>query len=466
METFDCAVIGSGPGGYVAAILASKAGMKTALVEKYPVLGGTCLNVGCIPSKALLDAAEKYYSAKNHASKIGIEFSKLGLNWPKMLAFKNQVIDENNKGLDFLMKKNKVTVFHGEGSLQTANSILIENRTEKKQIEAKKIILATGSKPASLPGVAFDKKVILSSTEALSIDEIPQKLLIIGGGVIGLELGSVFKRLGAKVEVVEFFDRILPNFDSGISKEMLSILKKQGLEFYLEHKVESVVVKNNQVQLSAQDKDQNKLNLEADYVLIATGRKPYTKNLGLEKVGIKTDSKGFIVVDAELKTNLPNIYALGDVIGGLMLAHKAEEEAAYVVEVMQGQKPRINHELIPSVVYTWPEVASVGKTEEECKKMGLPLQVGQFPFKALGRARASGDLEGWVKILAHQTTDEILGCHIVGARAVDLIMEVAVAMTYKASAEDVARICHPHPTFSEGIKEASFGAWNKQYLHS
>ena len=462
MENFDSAIIGAGPGGYVAAILAAKRGMKVALVEKYSVLGGTCLNVGCIPSKTLLDIAEKYHEADHKFASIGIEIKQLAPNWAKMQEVKRKVIEDNVKGIDYLMKKNKVTVFKGKASLISKDQLEIKGDKETIKIGAKHILLATGSKPSSVPGVVIDKQKVISSTEALSLAEIPKKLLVIGAGVIGLELGSVFRRLGSQVSVVEFQDRILPNFDRTVSKEAEAVFKKQGLEFYLNHKVQSIEKKGSGLVLKASSPAGEK-SLEADYVLVATGRKPYTEGLGLEKVGVSLDAKGFVQVDTNFQTSIPNIFAIGDVIGGMMLAHKAEEDAAYVVDFWAGEQPL--HFLIPSVVYTWPEISYVGLTEEECKQKGYAYKVGQFPFKALGRARASNETDGFVKILAAEKTDEVLGCHIFGSRAADLIMEVTLAMEYKASAEDIGRICHPHPTFSEAIKEAALNAWDKRAIH-
>ncbi|MBL0690979.1 MAG: dihydrolipoyl dehydrogenase [SAR324 cluster bacterium] len=469
MQKFDVIVIGSGPGGYVTAIRASQLGKTTAIIEKYPVLGGTCLNVGCIPSKALLDSSEKYHEAKTKFSKHGINTTGLTLDWAKMLSRKDRVIATNNSGIDYLMKKNKVAVFKGAASFISKNQIKIKGSKDDTIITGKNIIIATGSKPSSIKGVTLDKKRIITSTEALSLKKMPKELLVIGGGVIGLELGSVYARLGVKVKVIEFFDRILANFDTSISKEMTSSLKKLGIEFYLSHKVLSanpiVNKKSDKVEVVALDAHDKKITFLADYCLVAVGRKANTSGLDLDKVGIETNPQGFIKVDKSLKTSIDGVFAIGDVIGGVMLAHKAEEEGVYVMERLVGQLPHINYELIPNVVYTWPEVASIGLTEKQCLDQGLSIKVGNFPFSALGRARASDDIEGFVKMIADAKSDEVLGVHIVGARASDLIMEVAVAMEYKASAEDIARTCHAHPTFSEAIKEAALATWNNQPLH-
>lgn len=465
MEKFDVVVIGSGPGGYIAAIRCAQLGMKTAIIERYSSLGGTCLNVGCIPSKALLDSSEHYYNATHNFKTHGIDFKDVTPNLGQMIKRKAEVVKQTSDGISFLMKKNKITVLSGHGTFVSKNVIEIDNAGKKQQVEASKVIIATGSKPSSLPGITIDKKRVISSTEALELKEIPKNLIIIGGGVIGLELGSVYARLGAKVQVVEFMDSIIANMDKALGKELQKILKKEGMEFYLGHKVKDVSVKGKEVSVTADDATGKSITFKGDYCLVAVGRRPYTDKLGLDKAGIKTNAKGFIEVNDNLETGVPGIYAIGDVVRGAMLAHKAEEEGVFVAESMAGQKPHINYNLIPGVVYTWPEVASVGATEERLKAQGINYKAGNFPFKASGRARASMDLDGFVKVLADAKTDEVLGVHIIGPRAADMIGEAVVAMEYRASAEDIARICHAHPTFSEAIKEASLDATGKRALN-
>ena len=467
MEKFDVTVIGSGPGGYVAAIRCAQLGMKTALIEKYATLGGTCLNVGCIPSKALLDSSEHYFNAVHHFEEHGIEVKSPKVNIKQMIERKRGVVKMTCDGINFLMKKNKITVYTGVGSFESKTVINI-NKADgtKEQIESAKTIIATGSKPSSLPGIEIDKKRIITSTEALELQEVPKHLIVIGGGVIGLELGSVYARLGAKVSVVEFMDRLIPTMDAGLGKELQRVLKKDlKVEFFMKHKVESVVAKAKEVTVTADNGKGEKVEIKGDYVLMAVGRKPYTEGLNLEKAGVKLDARGRVEVDAHLKTNVDNIYAIGDVVVGAMLAHKAEEEGVFVAEQLAGQKPHINHNLIPGVVYTWPEVAAVGQTEEQLKEKGIKYKVGSFPFKASGRARASMDTDGFVKVLADETTDEILGVHMIGPRTADMIAEAVVAMEYKASAEDISRICHAHPTFTESLKEAALDATGKRALH-
>lgn len=467
MEKFDVTVIGSGPGGYVAAIRCAQLGMKTALIEKYPSLGGTCLNVGCIPSKALLDSTEHFHKATHDFEEHGIEVKGLKVNLPKMIERKRGVVKQTVAGIDYLMKKNKITVYTGHGSFVNKTTIEIAKADgSKEQIESTKTIIATGSKPASLPGIEIDKKRIITSTEALELQEIPKHLIIIGGGVIGLELGSVYARLGAKVSVVEFMDSIIATMDRGLGKELQRLLKKDlGFDFYMKHKVTGVTSKGKEVIVSADNDKGEKIELKGDYCLVAVGRKPYTENLGLDKAGVKVDARGRIETDEHLKTNVDNIYAIGDVIKGAMLAHKAEEEGVFVAETMVGQKPHINYNLIPGVVYTWPEVASVGFTEEQLKEQGKKYKVGSFPFKASGRARASMDTDGFVKVLADEATDEILGVHMIGPRCADMIAEGVVAMEYRASAEDIARMSHAHPTFTENMKEACLDATAKRPIH-
>ncbi len=467
MNTYNVVVIGSGPGGYVAAIRCAQLGMKTALVERYSTLGGTCLNVGCIPSKALLDSSEHFYNATHHFAEHGIDLKgTLTPNLTQMIGRKQQVVDQTIAGVNFLMKKNKIDVFNGHGSFENANTISIAQADGTKvQITTDKTIIATGSKPATLPFITLDKKRIITSTEALKLTEIPKHLIVIGGGVIGLELGSVYARLGAKVSVVEFMDSLIPTMDKTLGKELQKVLKKQGFELYLSHKVKEVTAKGKGVTVKADNAKGEEVVLEGDYTLVAVGRKPYTENLGLEKAGVQLDERGRIVVDKHLMTQVPGIYAIGDVIHGAMLAHKAEEEGIYVAEIMAGQKPHINYNLIPGVVYTWPEVAAVGQTEEQLKAAGIAYKVGSFPFKASARARASMDVDGLIKVLAHQETDEILGVHMIGPRAADMIAEAVVAMEYRASAEDIGRICHAHPTFTEVFKEAALDASAKRAIH-
>lgn len=467
MQTYDVIVIGSGPGGYVSAIRCAQLGLKTALVEKYDTLGGTCLNVGCIPSKALLDSSHHFEIATKHAQEHGIEISgEIKVNLGVMIARKKNVVEQTCQGIVFLMKKNKIDVYHGVGSFISETQIRVtKSNGTIEEISTKNTIVATGSKPASLPFISIDKERIITSTEALSLQEIPNHLIVIGGGVIGLELGQVYHRLGAKVSVIEYADSILPTMDKSLGKELMRVLKKQGISFYTEAKVKEVSRLENVVTVKA-DTKKGEISIEGDYCLVAVGRKPYTEGLGLEKIGIKTDERGRIIVDNHLKTNIPNIFAIGDVIRGAMLAHKAEEEGVFVAELLAGEKPHVNYDLIPGAIYTSPEVASVGKSEENLKEENRKYKIGQFPMRALGRARASTEIDGFVKILADETTDEVLGVHIVGARASDLIAEAVTAMEFRASAEDIARICHAHPTFSEAIKEAALDASANRAIHS
>lgn len=467
MEKFDVTVIGSGPGGYVAAIRCAQLGMKTALVEKYPSLGGTCLNVGCIPSKALLDSSEHFYNAAHHFAEHGIEIKAPKVNLKQMIERKRNVIKMTVDGINFLMKKNKITVYTGHGSFLSKNTIEIAKADgSKEQIESAKTIIATGSKPSTLPGIEIDKKRVITSTEALELNEVPKHMVIIGGGVIGLELGSVYARLGSKITVVEFMDRIIPGMDGALSKELQRVLKKNlGFEFLLKHKVTGVKSTAKEVTVSILNAKDEPVEVKGDYCLVSVGRKPYTDNLGLDKAGVKTDNRGRIETDEHLKTNVDNIYAIGDVVKGAMLAHKAEEEGTYVAEMMAGQKPHINYNLIPGVVYTWPEVAAVGFTEEQLKEQGRKYKTGSFPFKASGRARASMDTDGFIKVLADEATDEILGVHMIGPRAADMIAEAVVAMEFRASAEDIARMSHAHPTFTEAIREACLDATAKRAIH-
>lgn len=467
MNQYDVVVIGSGPGGYVAAIRCAQLGMKTAIIERYSTLGGTCLNVGCIPSKALLDSSEHFHNATHTFKEHGIDLkSEPKVNLGQMIKRKQDVVDQTVGGINFLMKKNKIDVLQGHGSFIDKNTINIAGTDgTNTTVAAKNVIIATGSKPASLPFIKIDKKRIITSTEALKLEEVPKHLIIIGGGVIGLELGSVYGRLGAKVSVVEFMDSIIPTMDRTMGKELQKVLKKNNFEFYLSHKVKEVTAKGKTVTVKADNAKGEELTLEGDYVLVAVGRKPYTDNLGLDKAGVTADERGRINVDGHLQTNIPGIYAIGDVVKGAMLAHKAEEEGVFVAETIAGQKPHINYNLIPGVVYTWPEVASVGQTEEQLKESGVAYKTGSFPFKASGRARASMDIDGLVKVLAHKDTDEILGVHMIGPRAADMIAEAVVAMEFRASAEDIGRISHAHPTFTESFKEAALDATSKRALH-
>ncbi len=465
MNSYDVTVIGSGPGGYVAAIRCAQLGMKTALIEKYSSLGGTCLNVGCIPSKALLDSSEHFHNAAHTFSAHGIQLKDLKVDLKQMIARKNDVVKQNVEGIKFLMKKNKIDVYTGVGSFKSANEINIQNEKETITIESKKTIIATGSKPSSLKGIEGDKKRIITSTEALNLPEIPKKLIIIGGGVIGLELGSVYARMGTKVSVVEFTDSIIGTMDRSLGKELQKSLQKIGFEFFLGHKVTGVKAKDKSVIVTADGPDGKAVTFEGDYCLLSVGRRAYTDGLGLDKIGLSTDDRGQIPVNENLETTVQGIYAIGDVIQGAMLAHKAEEEGVFVAETIAGQKPHINYLLIPAVVYTWPEVAAVGNTEEELKALGRSYKIGTFPFKASGRARASGDTDGFVKVLADKTTDEILGVHMIGPRVADVIAEAVVAMEYRASAEDISRMSHAHPTYTETFKEACLAATGNRAIH-
>lgn len=464
MDSFDVIVIGSGPGGYVAAIRCAQLGMKTAIIEKYQQLGGTCTNVGCIPSKALLDSSEHFYNASHNFKTHGIELKDLQVNLGQMIARKESVVKQNNDGINFLMKKNKITVYTGKASFVNSEIISIQGEM-KTEITSKNIIIATGSKPSTLKGITVDKKRIITSTEALKFSEIPKHLIIIGGGVIGLELGSVYARLGSKISILEFTDSIIGTMDRSLGKELQKVLQKEGFEFYLNHKVTSATTNGKTVNVKAENKEGKIISFDGDYCLLSTGRSPYTENLGLENSGLKTDESGRIPVNENLQTSVKGIYAIGDVIKGAMLAHKAEEEAIFVSEIIAGQKPHINYLLIPVVVYTWPEVAAVGFTEEELKANKREYKSGSFPFKASGRARASMDIDGFVKVLADNKTDEILGVHMIGPRAADMIAEAVVAMEYRASAEDIARMSHAHPTYTEVFKEACLMATANRAIH-
>jgi dihydrolipoamide dehydrogenase len=440
--------------------------MKTAILEKYDTLGGTCLNVGCIPSKALLDSSEHYHNAAHKFEEHGIKLKSLKADLKQMIARKNSVVSQTCDGVAYLMKKNKIDVHTGHGSFLGSNKIEVAGADTKVVLEYDKAIIATGSKPLTPEAFNYDKKRVITSTEALNITSIPKKMVIIGAGVIGLELGSVYARIGTEVEVIEFQDRILNGMDKDVSKELQRSLKKVGIKFHLGHAVTSVKSTSKNATIEFKKKDSEDVQkIVADYCLIAIGRHAYTDNLGLENIGVETDDRGRIKVDDHMQTSQANVFAIGDVIRGAMLAHKAEEEGIFVAEYMAGQKPHIDYNLIPGVVYTWPELSNVGKTEEQLKEAGIEYKVGKFPMKALGRSRASMDTEGVIKVISHKETDEILGVHMVGARAADLIMEAVALMEFRASAEDMARISHPHPTYTEAIKEAALGATGNRYLH-
>ena len=464
---FDVTVIGSGPGGYVAAIRCAQLGLKTAIVEKYSTYGGTCLNVGCIPSKALLDSSEHYHNAAHTFKTHGINLKDLSVDLPQMIKRKNEVVEQTTGGITFLMKKNKITTFHGLGSFVDKNTIKVTKADGGEEtITTKNVIVATGSKPTALPFLPIDKKRIITSTEALNLQEVPKHLIVIGGGVIGLELGSVYARLGSKVTVVEYVDSIIATMDKTLGKELQKTLSKIGFEFLLSHKVTGASVKGKKVVVTADNPKGEKVTIEGDYCIVAVGRTAYTEGLGLDKIGIQLEERGKkIPVNDHLETSVKGVYAIGDVVKGAMLAHKAEEEGVYVAETIAGQKPHINYNLIPGVVYTWPEVAAVGYTEEQLKEQGKKYKTGSFPFKASGRARASMDIDGLIKVLADAETDEILGVHMIGPRAADMIAEAVVAMEFRASAEDIGRISHAHPTFTESFKEAALAATGNRALH-
>ncbi len=466
MNKFDVTVIGSGPGGYVAAIRCAQLGFKTAIVERYNTLGGTCLNVGCIPSKALLDSSEHFYLANKNFKTHGIDIEGIKLNFPQMIARKGDVVSQNTKGIEFLMKKNEITVFHGHGSFEDEHTIQVKSETGTETFKTATAIIATGSKPADLPFARIDKDRIISSTEALKLEELPESMVVLGGGVIGVEMGSVYARLGTKVTIMEYMDSIIPTLDKDMGKELGRSMKKMGAKIMVSHKVTNVVSDGKGITLTALDKKDKEVELKADYCLVSIGRKPYTDNLGLENLGIELNEKGQIPVNHKLETEVPGIYAIGDVIQGAMLAHKAEEEGIFVAEVMAGQKPHIDYNLIPGVVYTWPEVAAVGQTEQQLVEAGIPFKKGSFQMRALGRARASMDIDGVIKVLAHEETDEILGVHMVGARAADMIAEAVVAMEFRASAEDIARMSHAHPTYTEAFKEACLAATADRAIHA
>ena len=463
-EKFDVTVIGGGPGGYVCAIRLSQLGLKTACIESRGTLGGTCLNIGCIPSKSLLNLSENFHKAKNF-EKFGIETGEIKLNLEKMMKNKDKAVTVLTKGVEFLFKKNKVTYFKGTGSFKNQNQISIINNKEETTIETKNTIISTGSEPVSLRGIEFDEEKILSSTGALSISKLPKKMVVVGGGYIGLEMGSVWSRLGTEVQVIEFLDHIIPEMDKEISTEFMKILKKQGIKFELKTKVEKIIKSKNGVIIETFSKEGKKNKFEADVVLISVGRRPYTKNLNLEKIGVELDKRGSVKVNKNFQTNIKNIYAIGDVIEGPMLAHKAEEEGIAVAELISGQSGHVNYDTIPGVVYTSPEVASIGKTEEQLKEKGINYKIGKFPFLANSRAKVIDESEGFVKILADSITDKVLGVHIIGQHAGEMIAEMSVAMEFGASSEDIARTCHAHPTFSEAIKEAALSV-EKRQIHS
>jgi dihydrolipoamide dehydrogenase len=463
---YDIIIIGAGPGGYVCAIRCAQLGMKVAIIEKRKTLGGTCLNVGCIPSKALLDSSEHFHNAQKNFATHGIKITAPKVDMPQMIKRKQEVVDQTTGGIDFLMKKNNITVHYGTGSFVDANTVEVKgDKTEK--LTAKHIVIATGSEPITPPAFGYDGKRVITSTEALEITKLPKSMVIIGGGVIGLELGSVYARLGTQVTVIEYQDRLIPGMDKDLGKELMRSMKKLGVEFKLKHMVTKVEGLKSKAKVEYKKRDSEEvISIDADYCLIAIGRKAYTAELGLDKIGIKTDDRGRVEVDGHLATNVANVYAIGDVVKGAMLAHKAEEEGVVLAEMLSGQKPHIDYNLIPGVVYTWPEVSGVGKTEEELKEAGVAYKVGKFPMRALGRSRASMDIEGMIKVLADQETDELLGVHMIGARAADLIMEAVALMEFRASAEDMSRICHPHPTYSEAVKEAALAATDNRALHN
>ena len=466
---YDVTIIGSGPGGYVAAIRCAQLGMRTAIIERYPTLGGTCLNVGCIPSKALLDSSEHYHDAVHRFAEHGIKVDKVAVDMPQMMTRKRGVVEQMTRGVNFLMKKNKVDVIHGHGSFKDAHTVSVAGEDgSTREVTSERVIIATGSKPITPEAFNYDKRRVITSTEALTLEEVPKRMVVIGAGVIGLELGSVYARLGTEVEVIEYADRIIAGMDVDCSKELQRSLKKIGVKFHLKHAVQAVENTGEGVKVTyaPRGKDEETKEIEADYCLVAIGRRPYTDKLGLDNVpGVELDDRGRVVVDEHLRTGVPTIYAIGDVIKGAMLAHKAEEEGVFVAEHMAGQRPHVDYNLIPGVVYTWPEVAGVGQTEGQLKEAGVEFKVGKFPYKALGRAHASMDTEGMIKILADAKTDEVLGVHMVGARVADLIAEAVAVMEFRGSAEDIARMSHAHPTYGEAMKEAALAATGDRALH-
>ena len=462
---FQVVVIGGGPGGYVCAIRLAQLGLKTACIESRGSLGGTCLNVGCIPSKSLLNLSDEFHKVKNLSNK-GIEIGEVKLNLPKMMKSKEKAVTVLTKGVEFLLKKNKVSYFKGTGSFKNKNEILIKDEQNKELlIQTEKTIIATGSLPVSLPGIKFDEKIIVSSTGALKLEKVPKKMIVVGGGYIGLEMGSVWSRLGAEVQVIEFLDHITPGMDKEISNEFMKILKKQGIKFHMQHKVKEIKKNKTGANIFTEDKDGNKKNFECDVALISVGRKPNTEGLNLEKVGIKLDEKKRVKTNKNFQTNIDNVYAIGDVIDGPMLAHKAEDEGIAVAENIAGQSGHVNYDTIPGVIYTTPEVASIGKTEEQLNEKNIKYKIGKFSFMANSRAKAIDDAEGFVKILADEKTDKVLGAHLIGPHAGELIAEIGIAMEFGASSEDIARTCHAHPTFSEAVKEAALSV-DKRAIHS
>ncbi len=464
-EDFDLLVIGGGPGGYVCAIRAAQLGLKTGCIEARGTLGGTCLNIGCIPSKSLLNLSEMYYKTQKDYNNLGIEVSNVKLNLNKIMANKNKSVQVLTKGVEFLFKKNKVSYIKGKGVLFSKNDVVVYENGKKTSYKSKNIVIATGSTSSSLPGIEIDEKNIISSTGALSLNKIPENLTVIGGGYIGLEMGSVWSRLGSKVTVIEYLDHIIPGMDREVSKEFQKILSKQGIKFLLNNKVTKVKNKGNKVSIELIDNtNKKKTNMECDKVLVSVGRKPYTEGLNLSKIGISKDKIGRIEIDEEFRTSVKNIFAIGDVIKGPMLAHKAEEEGIAVAEILAGQSGHVNYNVIPGVIYTSPEVAAVGKTEEELKKLNISYKIGKFPFMANSRAKVNNETEGFVKILADSKTDKVLGVHIIGPHSGDMIAEMAIAMEFGASAEDIARTCHAHPTHTEAIKEAAL-AVEKRPIH-
>ena len=464
-DKFQVVVIGGGPGGYVCAIRLAQLGLKTACIESRGSLGGTCLNIGCIPSKSLLNLSEEFHKVQNLSNK-GIEIGEVKLNLSKMMKSKDKAVTILTKGVEFLLKKNKVTYFKGLGSFKSQNEISIKDDKNKETIiQSEKTIIATGSIPVSLPGIDFDEKKIVSSTGALKLEKVPKKMVVVGGGYIGLEMGSVWSRLGAEVHVVEFLDHITPGMDKEISNEFMKILKKQGIKFHMQHKVEKIKKNNSAVIVSTKDKDKNLTDFECDVVLISVGRKPNTIGLNLDKIGVQLDEKNRVKTNKNFQTNINNIYAIGDVITGPMLAHKAEDEGIAVAEIIAGQSGHVNYDTIPGVVYTTPEVASIGKTEEQLKEKNIQYKIGKFSFMANSRAKAIDEAEGFVKILADEKTDKVLGAHLIGPHAGELIAEIGIAMEFGASSEDIARTCHAHPTFSEAVKEAALSV-DKRAIHS
>ena len=464
-DKFQAVVIGGGPGGYVCAIRLAQLGLKTACIESRGSLGGTCLNVGCIPSKSLLNLSEEFHNAQSLSNK-GIEIGEVKLNLSKMMKNKDKAVTILTKGVEFLLKKNKVTYFKGTGSFKSKNDIVIKDNNSKETIiQTENTIIATGSVPVSLPGIEIDEKIIVSSTGALKLEQVPKKMVVVGGGYIGLEMGSVWSRLGSEVHVVEFLDHITPGMDKEISSEFMKILKKQGINFHMQHKVEKIKKNNNNAIVSTLNENGTKKDFECDVVLISVGRKPNTEGLNLQKIGVELDEKKRVKTDKNFKTNQNNIYAIGDVISGPMLAHKAEDEGIAVAENIAGQSGHVNYDTIPGVIYTSPEVASIGKTEEQLKELKINYKIGKFSFMANSRAKAIDDTEGFVKILADEKTDQVLGAHLIGPHAGELIAEIGIAMEFGASSEDIARTCHAHPTFSEAVKEAALSV-EKRAIHS